>query len=150
MIKETKHYSEDFAKNLFNRGLKADVISDCHAYGFEPDFSDLNSIVLAQFDYKGNSYSVFMDAINAEIKLQDNANSERSFTNNFAGLTDNFFFALGDDGIVDEWDYAYVFCEIYNHLIYGLPIWVSDLIEVVSFTIPWDQLDIKNKYVEVV
>ena len=151
MIKENKQYSEEFATETFNAYLKDSVTEDCRELGFEPDFSNLNEIVLGRFLYGGKECSVTMDAVNAEVTVTAGKDSEVDV---FAGLTDHFLFRIGRNGIETEAEYGYIFCDIYNHLIYGLGPWIMHAIAIANGSdeaefnpIPYDEIEIMNPYI---
>ncbi len=144
MILENKCYSEEFAVNTFNTTLKEDVINDCKASGFAPNFDDLNHVILGSFIYHNDNYRLEMDVINASI--HGFKNEEEVMNYNFAGLTDHYLFIIGKDGIVDESEYGYVFCDMYNHIGFGMSFWIADLIDVDVLNIPRSEIEILNKY----
>ena len=121
MIKATKDYTEQFAKEVFQSEMQKYVIEDCRSLGFEPDFKDLNNVLLANFRFDGHNIAVSMDAINAEIKVK--RGNKILWQTNFAGLTDHYLFLIGSDGIATEHEYGYVFCDLYNHM--GLYDWIT-------------------------
>ena len=115
------------------------VKEECDAYGFEIKKNNYNDILLAAVKYRDHILEIHMDLINAtvDLVLDDKVNE----FDTFAGLTDHYTFKIGDDGIVDERDYYYVFMEIFNHLIYGIPIWLSDLMNAVDSDIYHEPVD---------
>ena len=147
MIKKEKLYTEEFAKEVFEQALKNDLVEECRAFGFEPDLTDLNDILIAKFNYGGKECSITMDAINAEIAVRVGDKKE---VDDFAGLTDHYLFAIGSDGIVAEADYAYVFCDMLNHLTHGVGPWVLQAIAIADDSdpdfapIPYDKIEILN------
>ena len=148
MIKKEKSYTEEFAVQAFNEYMKATVEEECQEYlNFTPDFSDLNEIVLGKFLYKEEECCIKMDAINCEITITA---GDKKSVDNFAGLTDHCFFNIGDDGITDESEYADVFTQIYDHMIYGMGPWILEAISMVDGTelqyvpIPYDKIQVLN------
>lgn len=142
MILDTKKYTEEFAVAAFNEYLKPDITEDCRTFGFEPKFDNMNHILLSEFNYNRNAYRIEIDAINAVITGYKN--ETEVYKNDFAGLTDHYTFKLGKNGIINESDYGYIFCDIYNHANYCLGVWIADIIDVDLFKIPWNEIEILN------
>ena len=137
-IDKKKEYSIESAISMAEDMFPI-VKEECDAYGFEIKKTNYNDVLLAGITYRDHILEIHMDLINATVDLMID-NKVNEFVT-FAGLTDHYLFRIGNDGIVNERDYYYVFADIFNHLNFGIPIWLSDLMNTVDADIYHEPVD---------
>ena len=145
MIAEEKLYSEEFAIDTFNLLLRNDLIDDCAKWGFNLDFLDYNNIVLGRFQFDAVVFEILLDAINAKIIIKQD--QLIIFTDNFSGLTDRVSYLIGIDGIVTEFEYINMFCNLLRYFRLDMQYWVHRALGVnVWFgsrdMLPWQEITI--------
>lgn len=143
MIADEKLYAEEFAVDTFNLLLRDDLIEDCSKWGFELEVLDYNNIILGKFQFEDIVFDIILDAINANIIIKQD--QLIVFVDNFSGLTDRVSYWIGSNGIVTEFEYIYMFCNLLKEFRLDMQYWVHRALGLTSWfgskdNLPWQEI----------